>query len=244
MKALKVVASVLLILALLLGGAFCVLFSMGLSGQHVYSTAEEGDVRIACIGDSITYGHGVKNWYKNNYPAQLDRLLGDGYCVNNYGHSGATLQPDGDQPYVIYSESPKSLEFDPDIVILMIGSNDSKPENWKSEAAFKEAYIDFLNKYMNALGGDVRIILCTPATAFYPDGETEGLTNYDISPSTVNEIAEIVRSIASEEGLELIDINALTKDHPEYFLSDNVHPNNDGAEFIANTVYDYLINKK
>ncbi len=242
MKIFKWLISLALIITVLCGGVFGILFSRGLSGRHVYLHPKNGDVRIACVGDSITYGHGIRNWYKNNYPAQLGRLLGDGYCVNNYGHSGATLQPDGDQPYARYSECPKSLEFRPDVVIIMLGTNDSKPENWKGRDAFRKAYTDMLNEYVKALGADTRIILCTPATAFYPDGESAGLTNYDVSPSTVNEIAGIVRSIANDEGLELIDVNALTKDHPEYFLSDNVHPNNGGAEFIADTVYSYLIN--
>ncbi len=240
MKALKRASTIALILAIILGGIFGYLYSSGLSGQHSYDEPRDGDIRIACVGDSVTYGHGVSGWLKNNYPKQLDTLLGDGYCVNNYGHSGATVQNTGDQPYTTYSEYPTSLAFQADIIIFMMGSNDSKPENWQGEEAFRAEYLAHLAEYKKD-NPDVRIILATPPTAFYPDGATEGLTNYDIDPVIVDEIAEIVRDVASDEGYELIDINALTDDHPELFLSDNVHPNKDGATFLAETFYNYLV---
>ncbi len=223
----------------ILCGIFGYLYFTGLSGQHAYEVPLEGDVKIACVGDSVTYGHGVSGWVSNNYPKQLDTLLGDGYCVNNYGHSGATVQGSGDQPYITYSEYDESLEFDADIIIFMMGSNDSKPENWRGADAFRQQYLQRLAEYKEN-NPDVRIILCTPPTAFYPEGMTEGLTNYDIDPAIVEEIADIVRSVATDEGYELIDINDLTEGHPEYFLSDNVHPNNTGAKLIAETVYNYL----
>ena len=234
-KILPIVFAVVFIIC----GIYGYLYSTGLSGQHVYEVPLEGDVKIACVGDSVTYGHGVSGWVTNNYPKQLDTLLGDGYCVNNYGHSGATVQGTGDQPYISYGEYDESLEFNADIIIFMMGSNDSKPENWRGEAAFRQQYLQRLAEYKEN-NPDVRIILCTPPTAFYPDGMTEGLTNYDIDPAIVEEIADIVRSVAADEGYELIDINDITEGHPEYFLTDNVHPNNTGAKLIAETVYNYL----
>ncbi len=231
---------VLFVIVFILSGSFAYLYFNGLSGQHAYEVPLEGDVRIACVGDSVTYGHGVSGWVASNYPKQLDTLLGEGYCVNNYGHSGATVQGSGDEPYITYSEYEESLEFDADIIIFMMGSNDSKPENWRGTDAFRQQYLQRLSEYKEQ-NPDVRIILCTPPTAFYPDGQTEGLTNYDIDPTIVEEIADIVRSVATEESYELIDINDITEGHPEYFLSDNVHPNNMGATLLAETVYNYLI---
>ena len=239
----KKAISVLFVIVFGLSAIFGYLYATGLSGMHAYETPEDGDIKIACVGDSVTYGHGISGWVSDNYPKQLDNLLGDGYCVNNYGHSGATVQGSGDQPYISYSEYDESLKFDADIIIFMMGSNDSKPENWKGEAAFRQQYLQRLAEYKEN-NPDVRIILCTPPVALYPEGVTEGLTNYDIDPAVVDEIAEIVRSIAAEEGYELIDIRALTDGHREYFLSDNVHPNNPGAAFLAETVYNYLTENK
>lgn len=240
MKALKRGLTVALILAIILGGIFGHLYLNGLSGQHIYETPLEGEIKIACVGDSVTYGHGVSGWLQNNYPKQLDTLLGEGYCVNNYGHSGATVQGTGDQPYITYGEFPQSLQFDADIIIFMMGSNDSKPENWQGKDAFRQQYLQRLGEY-KADNSDVRIILATPPVALYPEGATDGLTNYDIDPAIVAEIADIVRDIAADEGYELIDIYALTEGRRELFLSDNVHPNKDGASLLANTFYDYLV---
>lgn len=231
---------ILFIILCIVGGVYGYLYFNGLSGQHVYEAPKDGEVKIACVGDSVTYGHGVSGWISNNYPKQLDNLLGEGYCVNNYGHSGATVQATGNKPYITFSEYEDSLEFDADIIIFMMGSNDSKPQNWKGADAFRQQYLQRLNEY-KANNDDVRIILATPPVALYPNGKTEGLTNYDIDPTIVNEIAEIVRDIANTEGYELIDIHDLTTGHPELFLSDNVHPNNNGATFIANTFYNYLV---
>ena len=243
MNAVKRAAVIGFILVTMLSAIFAYLYTNGLSGQHVYETPVEGDVKIACVGDSVTYGHGVSGWIANNYPKQLDTLLGFGFCVNNYGHSGATVQATGDQPYISYSEYEASLEFDADIIIFMMGSNDSKPENWKGEAAFRQQYLQRLAEYKEN-NPDVRIILATPPKAFYPEGVTSGLTNYDIDPVIVDEIAEIVRDIAAAEGYEIIDINSLTEGRRGLFLSDNVHPNKNGATILAEIFYSYIIEER
>lgn len=65
-------------------------------------------VKVACVGNSITYGAGIFNRDKNSYPVQLQYYLGDGYEVRNFGSNGATAQADGDYPYIrtaVYNES-------------------------------------------------------------------------------------------------------------------------------------------
>lgn len=57
-------------------------------------------VKVACIGNSITYGAFIANRDQNSYPAQPQAYLGDGYEVRNYGVSGRTLLTQGDYPYV------------------------------------------------------------------------------------------------------------------------------------------------
>lgn len=215
----------------------------GWSGFHFYDKPEEGDMKIACVGDSITYGFGVSDYGNKNYPKQLDTMLGDGYCVNNYGHSGATAQTHGDQPYYDYDEYKASLEFDADVLILMMGTNDSKPYNWVDEATFKAEYIKLINCYKEQ-NPDIRVILCTPATSYMVDDNAEGLTSFDISPERCDIIAGIVRGIALEYGYELVDINLATKNNPALFVDDLVHPNTDGATVIATTIYNYLMNSK
>lgn len=238
----KTMTLIIVGVVLIVVGATAVLtgtYYTGWSGFHFYDTAKDGDIKIACVGDSITYGFGVNNYGKFNYPKQLDDLLGDGYCVNNYGHSGATAQANGDQPYYDYGEYKASIKFDADILILMMGTNDSKPYNWVDEATFKAEYLNLIKKYTDA-NPDIRVILCTPATSYMVEENETGLTSFDISPERCDLIANIVRGIALEYGYEVIDINLATKDNPSLFIDDLVHPNQEGATLIAKTVYNYL----
>lgn len=65
---------------------------------HPMNKHKEGQIKVACVGDSITYGS--YHLTKRNYPAVLSKMLGAGYCVNNFGFSGRTAMKDGDMPYV------------------------------------------------------------------------------------------------------------------------------------------------
>ena len=233
---------IVLIASVVIGASvFSFMFFNGISGIRLYPAYQEGQIKVALVGDSVTYGHSIKNWPKNNYPALLSDALGDKYCVKSYGVSGSTVQPDGDQPYNITKAYTWSHDFEADILIFMLGSNDSKPENWNGAEKFKEEYMKLLGTYTDVEKKPV-VLLCTPPTAYFPDGVTEGLSNYDIQPLIVDEIAEIVRDVAKENDYYLIDINALTKDRRDLFGKDNVHPNNAGAEEIASVVYKYISN--
>ena len=70
------------------------------------------------------------------------------------------------------------------------------------------------------------------------DGE---LTSHDLRPAYADIIAEIDRQTADELGYSVIDIHALTKENPQWFVKDGVHPNNDGAAAIAQAVYEEII---
>lgn len=89
----------------------------------------EDVIRIACVGDSITYGAGIEERAKNSYPAQLQNLLGDRYQVENFGVSGRTLLKQGDKPYWDEPAYQNALKLKPDMVIIKLGTNDVKPLN-------------------------------------------------------------------------------------------------------------------
>lgn len=234
-KVLRVILIVVLVLVIALGGGFTYLYFNGMSGMSQTSDPADGQIKVACVGDSITYGHGISNWPKNNYPKILQGLLGDSYHVNSYGVSGRAVHPDSDQPYTALDHYQQSIRYDADYVVFMMGSNDAKPENWFGAEEFKTELLKILDSY-----GDAEIILCTPATAFYLDGQTEGPAGYDIQPDVVEQIADIIRQVAQERGYKLIDINDLTENHAEWFEADGIHPNNDGAAAIAQAVCDAL----
>ncbi len=125
----------------------------------------------------------------------------------------------------------------------MLGSNDSKVQNWQGVDQFRDAYFELLDDYTGS-----QIILCTPATAYYLDAngnvireKDDGVTTFGIQPAVVEEIADMVRLLAKDEGYPLVDINDLTYEHPEWFTLDGTHPSEDGANAIANAVYQKII---
>ncbi len=208
------------------------LYPRGLAFVSFPSKAEAGQTRIACVGDSITYGHRIEGWPENSYPSVLQQMLGEQYHVNNYGASGFAVQQDAD---LFYGELPRyqnSLDYEPDIVVFMMGSNDSKPQNWAGEERFRQDLLNLLDSY-----GDAEIILCTPAAAFFLEGQTEGVTEHNIQPLIVEEIAEIIRQVAEERGYTLVDIHAFTAENPQWFASDGVHPDAAGAAAIAREIF-------
>ena len=242
-KVVKALMIILLALAVLLCGGFAYLYFNGLSGMSQNSESREGQIKVACVGDSITYGHGISNWPKNNYPARLAGLLGDGYHVQSFGVSGRAVQDNSDQPYRALEHYQKSLAYEADILVFMMGTNDSKPENWFGEDAFRTALEELLDSYL-AAEKLPKIYLCTPAKAYFAEGFTENVTEYDIQPEIVETVDGIVRQIAQERGYSLIDIHALTEANPQWFEKDGVHPNNEGAAAIAQRVYEAVTQGK
>ena len=98
-KILRILLIVLLILALAAAGGFAYLYLNGMSGMSNTSEAKDGQIKVACVGDSVTYGHGISGWPGNSYPAQLQQLLGEGWHVNNYGVSSFAVQENADRSY-------------------------------------------------------------------------------------------------------------------------------------------------
>ena len=87
-------------------------------------------VRVACIGNSITYGMKLENRERDAYPFQLQRMLGEGYEVGNFGKNGATLLRRGHRPYLEQEEYRQAMDFAGDIVVIHLGVNDTDPRDW------------------------------------------------------------------------------------------------------------------
>ena len=205
-----------------------ILIGLFLFGLSVTFHAQS-KIKIACIGNSITFGSGVENREVNSYPAQLQKMLGDDYEVKNFGISARTMLRKGDHPYWKEQTYQNALEYSPDIVIIKLGTNDSKPQNWKYKNEFEKDYKDFIASF-SKLGSHPRIYLCKPVPVFLTD-------NSSISASVVSgEIIPIIEKIAKEENLPLIDLYTpfIGK---EYLVPDKVHPNAAGAKLLAETVF-------
>lgn len=238
MKKLKRLLIIIVILAVLGYGAAAYV-GCGLN-LHIHTKAKDGQIKVACVGDSITYGMSVINWFENTYPAQLQDLLGEDYHVQNYGFSGKTAQENNEESYRATKLYEKSKAYNPDIVILMMGSNDSKPYNFEGKEAFKQAEKELIEIYLG-LESKPRLILATVNAGFYVHGATEGDYMYDINGENILIINEAITELAEEYNLELVDTYALTKDHPEYYKIDGIHPNKDGAKAMAEAFYQEII---
>ncbi len=215
-------------------GAFLFCSSL-LSLANGKSAASPPQVRVACVGDSITLGSGTKVSRFDSYPAQLQRMLDpEKWLVQNFGVSGATLLNQGDRPYQKQRLFQDALNFRPDVVIIMLGTNDSKPQNWRLKDQFTADYKNLIAKF-KALPGKPRIYVCRP-----PAVPGEG--NFGINEPVIMEEIPLVDAIGKDEHAEVIDMHAplLGKDA---LLPDRVHPNNDGANLLARTVYRTLTGK-
>ncbi len=244
-KVWKIVLIIIIVLVIVVVIGFGYLYFNGMSGMSNNSKPKEGQIKVACVGDSITYGHGVSNWPSNNYPAVLQKLLGDEYHVANFGSSGSCVNPDGDQPYVERNVYHESMEYEPDILIFMLGTNDSKPENWVDIEKFIRDYWDLWGGYVDS-EHQPEIYLCLCSEAYFIEENESGIAEYDIQPAVVDEISEAIGIYAalSSYWINVIDIHSLTEAHPEWYETDGIHPNADGAKAIAEAVADAILQKK
>ena len=186
-------------------------------------------VKVACVGDSITAGYALQNPGVESYPAQLQSLLGNGYSVGNFGLSGATVQKRSDFSYWNTAPYRASLQFKPNIVVIMLGTNDSKPWNWNA-AKFNTDYRALIAKYQGlTTNPKVYICLIPPVYTPNPFGNT-------FDPVFIqNTVLPAIQVVAANAGVTLIDNNTPLVNHPELF-SDGVHPTSQGAGVIASTV--------
>lgn len=192
-------------------------------------------LRVACVGNSITYGAGIANREKNSYPAQLQYFLGDGYEVRNFGVSGTTLLHKGDYPYIKTRAYAESQSYAPDIVLIKLGTNDSKPQNICHVADFKKEYKALIDTYRN-LPSHPRIVMLTPVRCFLPD-------QTHISEERIRkQLVPILYEIACEEGLEIIDLQRLLGQQWEsYLIPDRIHPSSIGAGYVARHIGEVLL---
>lgn len=211
--------------------AFFLPFYFGLiSSYHRIKKAKEGAVRVACVGDSITYGCMVANRNKNNYPHVLNKLLGDSYCVANFGYTDRTAIKTADKPYVAEKLYRQSLDFRPDIVIILLGSNDSKEINWDREKYIKD-YGEIIDSYLR-LDSAPKVYMLTPPPVFEKGKKVMWELQKDIIDG---EIYPTAIQIAQAKQIPYIDLHEIFKDKKHLF-ADGVHPNAKGCKLLAQEV--------
>ena len=165
------------------------------------------------------------------YPSVLGRMLGDGYWVKNFGVSARTLLNKGDHPYMKEKAYQDALAFNPNIVVIKLGTNDSKSFNWKYKEDFTKDLQTMVDAF-NALPAQPKIYLCYPSKSY----RTGDNINDDIISK---EIIPMIKKVAKKNHLPVIDLHAAMDGMPELF-PDKVHPNEEGAKVMAKAVYQAL----
>lgn len=203
-----------------------------LSAMTTVAAEEAAALKVACIGDSITFGAGVKQRKSNSFPAQLGAMLGKGYEVKNFGVSASTMLKNGNKPYWNLPQFKTAQEYKPDVVIIKLGTNDTKPDNWKHKAEFKTDYCEMI-KIFQSLENKPDVWICYPVPVF-PTGER---WKWGINDPTVKEeIIPLIDEIAQTTGANVIDLYQPLVGKPD-LVPDNVHPNASGAKVIAETIF-------
>lgn len=186
--------------------------------------------RLACIGDSITFGYGLKSPFTDSYPAVLQGLMGEEWLVRNFGISARTMSQSGDRPYMREQIYQMAKDFAPDVVTIMLGTNDVKPENWSPED-FESSY-ELMVSELKALPSEPVIYLCLPATVH---GERWGIKDSTIVAGAI----PVIERVAAREGLDIIDTHAATADYAEHF-PDFIHPDVEASAALAAALYSAL----
>lgn len=193
-----------------------------LNAEAVIQDLLDRPIRISCVGDSITWG-GVA---EKSYPVNLQELLGDDYRVYNGGVGGTTVCKNGNYPYWSTTSYERSKAFQPDYVLLMLGTNDAQVANWENCKNNIEADFRALIQEYASLESDPVIVLASPAW-YYLDPESARYTAINVT------ISDLVERLAQEYGFTFVDINAVTANHPEWFERDGIHPDDRGYAAIA-----------
>ncbi|MCR4567406.1 MAG: hypothetical protein K5769_05115 [Pseudobutyrivibrio sp.] len=219
---------VVLLFAIIL--LFVVLFKSGMFG----GTDER--IRITCVGDSITYGSGVlRSREADSYPSQLQRKVGTSYLVSNFGLRNATASQQGDTPYIGSNEYVNSLKSNPDVVILMLGTNDSKVSNWNPNE-YRAGLRKLVKAYQDLASKPKIYIMRSPHV--YPINGDEAEYTIQI-PVIDNQLGIIVDSVAEDFGAEVIDLYAATGDKADFY-TDGVHFNKQGYEYLTDVIYNAI----
>ena len=187
--------------------------------------------RVACIVDSLTWGFTLVDPWRESYPALLQELLGADFTVRNFGCNGASVRADSYTSYAETSAFRSSLTWEPDIVLMMLGSNDCVPQEW-DPVAFRRDYERIVASY-RGLPSQPRLILIAPIRMF----RVMGFTFMDLSPETLEQgVRPAIKAIAADHGLEFVDLRDVIPD--SRYCYDGVHPQAEGTRLVAEAIFE------
>ena len=204
----------------------CLLLAIGIS-----TLSAQENIRVACIGNSVTYGYGHKNPAATSYPTRLGEMLGEGYEVRNFGHSGATLLNHGHRPYTQQQAYRNAVAFAPDKAIIHLGLNDTDPRNWPNyRDEFIPDYLALIDTLRKA-NPNVEVWVCRMTPIFHGHRRFKSGTR-----DWHAQIQLAIEEVARLADVHLIDLHEPLYHRPDLF-ADALHPDAEGAQILAKTVY-------
>lgn len=193
--------------------------------------------RVACIGNSITDGSGIDMADVDGYPARMQAILGGDYCVRNFGLSARTMLNNGNRPYMKEQVWKEAKAFCPDIVVIKLGTNDSKPMNWdKYGKEFGKDMQQMIDE-LKALPSKPVIYLCTPLQSA---GRNKVTGNTIRDSVVVAGIIPVISKVAKKNKLKVIDLHPLIDPKSDMMQRDGIHPTSKGAALMAKTVAEVI----
>ena len=183
-------------------------------------------IRVACVGDSITQASG--------YPAKLQLLLGTNYFVGNFGVSGSTVSLNSTKPYMNQTAFQKAEKFKPEVVVIMLGTNDARTDLSQYNKTFEAAYSQLVSSFQNLESNpQIFVVDSPPIFTDNPDYNNTYL---------VNNVLPQIDNLANDLNLPTIDVYNAFANHSDYFM-DGIHPNSEGTALIASEVDNAIISQ-
>jgi lysophospholipase L1-like esterase len=188
-------------------------------------------VKVACVGDSITA-------LPSSWCGTLSTKLGSGYMVMNFGVSGTNLAKNVSQPYWSSAQYTPSHTFAPNIVVIMLGTNDAFDASWTSaKGHFAADYKELLDTYTSLASKPKPYMIIPTPIGTSPFGHDGKLLETDVIP--------LIKQVAMEKMVPTIDgftlFGGAMFDASLYGTSDQVHPNAQGQQKLGEAVYKVLM---
>ena len=205
------------------------------------NTADQQKLKVACIGDELTFGTAVENREDNCYPVQLQKYMEQAekkYRIGNFGVEGAAVQKKSKKPYTKEERYESSTEYKANLVVIMLGTNDTTEENWTDIDTFQKDYQSLIKNYQD-LKSSPEVWLVTP-----PMIQSDGSTEMEERAKRVEEVKDAVETIGEKNKLTVLDLYSYSQEHPEWYQKDGIRLNKDGAKAVADMVGDCIVNKK
>ena len=201
-----------------------ILLVSGLTVWFFITVPIPNKIHVACVGDSITAG--------SLYPKDLEALLGANYSVGNFGTGLAAVNLNAEKHYMNQSVFSNAKDSLPNIIIIMLGTNDANPTYQQYLDNFNGDYKKLIGEF-EALPTNPKIWLVVPPPIF----------NDRLGPNSTiltQQVIPRIRQVAGELNLPIIDLYSSLANHPEYFSDDGVHPTVEGSRIIATTIFEAI----